>query len=101
MRALGESDGYEKYRGKDPDDTVRRVVDEKRREDRLRRCCRSFGRWDWATTLAVAPLAKKLDEMGVRRVAPSRKALLTTLGRNPRSLAPVRNHEPAEKPRHA
>ena len=99
VRVLGESDGYEKYRGEDPDDTVRRVVEEKRREDRLRRGCRAFGRWDWAACIAVAPLTERLDQMGVPRIRPAHPALLATLGLNPRSLATSRNHKPAEKSR--
>ena len=101
MRALGESDGYEKYRGETSEDTVDRVIEEKRREDRLRRACSAFGRWDWATTVAVTPLIERLDGMGVPRVRPARAALLATLGANPRSFDPSRNHKPAETPRSA
>ncbi|GAA1944156.1 hypothetical protein GCM10009776_02370 [Microbacterium deminutum] len=96
VRALGESDGYEKYRGESADDTVARVIDEKRREDRLRRECRAFGRWDWSAAVAVKPLTDRLDSMGVPRMRPQRPALLATLGTNPRSAPSARNRKPAD-----
>lgn len=86
VRAIGESDGYGKYRADTVERTVERMVAEKRREDRLRRWSRSFGRWDWADALAVAPLVHRLAQMGIPRIAAPRAALLATVGSNPRSL---------------
>ncbi|MCR2828147.1 hypothetical protein [Microbacterium sp. zg.Y909] len=80
---IGESDGYGKYVG---GDVVARVVDEKRREDRLRRQVRAFARWDWAATLGVAPLDQRLAAAGVPRVRATQTLLLATLRHNPRSL---------------
>lgn len=80
---IGESDGYGKYAGPD---VVARVVDEKRREDRLRRQVRAFTRWDWNATMRVTPLDERLGRAGVPRPRPPRPALLATLRHNPRSL---------------
>ena len=91
-RVLGESDGYEKYRTETSEEAVQRIIDEKRREDRLRRQCRSFGRWDWTTTVRVTPLVQRLDAMTVPRIGPPRDALLATLASNARSLPRARNH---------
>lgn len=101
VRALGESDGYEKYRADDSSTVVQRLMDEKRREDRLRRKCRAFTRWEWADAVRVRPLVQKLDEIGIARVGPSRDALLATLATNPRSLLTARNHSSGEKHRNA
>jgi hypothetical protein len=89
VRAIGESDGYGKYRGESLDDTVARVVREKQREDRLRRSCRAFRRWDWGDAMAVVPLQQRLVEMQIPRVARPQAALLATLASNPRSLPRV------------
>ncbi|MCR2784932.1 MULTISPECIES: hypothetical protein [unclassified Microbacterium] len=83
---IGESDGYGKYVGTDAADTVARIVNEKQREDRLRRQVREFTRWDWATAMRVAPLDERLGRAGVPRVRPPQRALLATLRHNPRSL---------------
>lgn len=83
---IGESDGYGKYLGTDGADTIRRVIDEKQREDRLRRQVRAFERWDWRATMLVYPLDERLARAGVPRVRPAQHALLATLRRNPRSL---------------
>ena len=69
MRAIAESDGYGKYLAETPEETVKRVIDEKRREDRLRRHCDAFGRWDMAAAMAVTPVVKELDRLGIPRVA--------------------------------
>ncbi|MFT4219398.1 MAG: hypothetical protein QM611_02600 [Microbacterium sp.] len=89
--AMGESDGYEKYRGSTAEETIARTRAEKQRELRLYRHCSTLGRWDWAATLGVTPLEEQLDRMGVPRVGPRREALLATVGTSPRSL-------PASKP---
>lgn len=80
---IGESDGYGKYAGAD---VVARVVDEKRREDRLRRQVRAFTRWDWPETLRMTPLDQRLAAAGVPRVGGAQPLLLATLRQNPRSL---------------
>ncbi|WP_214468423.1 hypothetical protein [Microbacterium flavescens] len=84
--AIGESDGYDKYVGRTPERTTRRMIEEKKREDRLRRQCTSFGRWDMAAAVAVTPLVAELIRLGVRRIAAPRTALLTPMRSNPRSL---------------
>jgi hypothetical protein len=83
IRGIGESDGYGKYLAETAEETVRRVVAEKRREERLRRQCDAFDRWDMADALAVEPLVARLDAMRVPRIAAPRHGLLVT--RNPRS----------------
>lgn len=76
VRSIGESDGYGKYVGETAEETVRRIVAEKRREERLRRQCDAFDRWDMADALAVEPLVTRLDRMRVPRVGPPRADLL-------------------------
>lgn len=89
IRGLGESDGYGKYLGETSEYTIERVIAEKLREQRLRRQCDAFDRWDMAEALAIRPLVERLDRMGVPRVAAGRAALLRTT--TPRSLpAPAR-----------
>jgi hypothetical protein len=85
LRIAGESDGYGKYVAETPRQTVDRVVDEKRREDRLRRNLRGFTRWDWSDTMQVAPLRRALLQVGVAAVRPPALALLATLRAHPRS----------------
>jgi len=101
VMALGESDGYEKYRGETAEEAVKRIIDEKRREERLRRSCRAFDRWDMAAALGVTVLTERLDGMAVPRVRSPRPGLLATLSSNPRSIPVPRNQKPAEKPRTA
>lgn len=96
-RAIGESDGYEKYVAATPEETAKRVVNEKRREDRLRRLSDFFRRWDMKDALAVTPLIERLDEMGIPRVAAPRPGLL--VGANPRSITPHAAGDPREEPR--
>ncbi len=62
------------------------MVDEKRREDRLRRQCDVFGRWDMAAAMAVKPVVKELERMGIPRVAAPRAALLAAMRSNSRSF---------------
>ena len=90
VRALGESDGYEKYRGDTSDDTVNRVIEEKRREDRLRRACRAFGRWDWAARRSPSRRSPSASmRMGVPR-RPRAARARRTLARDPSSRKPRR-----------
>ena len=68
---VGEFDGSVKY-GEDReyqfDKTAREVlVDEKRREDRIRRVVRGFARWDWAEARDRSRLAEILEQAGLRR----------------------------------
>ncbi len=81
-RAIGESDGYAKYSGRAD------LIAEKRREDRLRRHCGGFARWDWADAVRAAPLRQALLAAGVPLVRPPQAAMLATLRANPRSLGP-------------
>ena len=84
-RIAGESDGYGKYLAETPEETVARVVAEKKREDRLRRHLGGFARWDWSDAMQVAPLRRALVRAGVPQVRAPAHALLQTLGANPRS----------------
>ncbi|MCR2802254.1 hypothetical protein QNO21_01800 [Microbacterium sp. zg-Y818] len=95
---IGESDGYGKYTGTD---VVARVVDEKRREDRLRRQVRAFTRWDWAAAMRVTPLDERLHRAGIAHLRAPQRALLSTLRHHPRSLPATRNHFSDGKPRSA
>jgi len=67
---IGEFDGYVKYRearylnGRSAADAV---IDEKVREDRLRRVCRAFARWDWAVARDRLRLAERLGAHGLIR----------------------------------
>ena len=85
LRIAGESDGYGKYLAETPERTVARVVDEKKREDRLRRHLGGFTRWDWGDTMRVAPLRRILLRAGVPQIGAPALALLQTLDANPRS----------------
>ncbi|MFI8593445.1 hypothetical protein ACIGCK_03315 [Microbacterium sp. NPDC078428] len=76
---IGESDGYGKYRAATAEAAVRGVVKEKLREDRLRRRCRSFTRWDWGDTHRVQPLLDKLLGAGLPQVGAPDRAMLATL----------------------
>jgi hypothetical protein len=86
VRIIGESDGYGKYDANDVEAARAKLVAEKRREDRLRRQVSGFGRWDWADTMRVVPLDRKLAASGLRRARPVQSAMLATVGTNPRSL---------------
>ncbi|UJP09337.1 hypothetical protein L2X99_12960 [Microbacterium sp. KUDC0406] len=83
-RAIGESDGWQKYALDDPDAAVRRLADEKRREDRLRRNGHPFARWDLSDAWRVDPLARALRAAGIRSVRPRDVAFLATLTRRTR-----------------
>ena len=67
---IGEFDGYVKYRdpkylrGRSPEQVV---IDEKIREDRLRRVSRAFARWDWTVARDRNRLADRLSAHGLVR----------------------------------
>ena len=90
LRVIGESDGYGKYDGDDPEEIKAHFVREKKREDRLRRHEGGFARWDWADTISYEPLDEKLRATGLTPLYPRQDWMLDTLARNPRSLVPAR-----------
>ncbi len=65
---VAEFDGRAKYsdpqfmRGRTPAEVV---YDEKMREDDIRPCVRTFGRWDWATARSPGRMASALRRLGV------------------------------------
>jgi hypothetical protein len=65
---IGEFDGESKYRdprlrgGRSP---AQVVIDEKAREDDLRRRSRGFARWGWEVAMSPAALAARLDRAGL------------------------------------
>lgn len=77
--AIGEADGWGKYDLDDAAEAAKRLRDEKRREDRLRRHRHPFGRWDLRDAWRVSPLCAALDGAGVRRIRPPVPAMLATL----------------------
>ncbi len=94
VRVVGESDGYDKYRSEDPAEAARLMIDEKLREDRLRRYEGGFARWDLAGAFAVAPMREALLQAGVPQVRPPQRDMLSTLRSSPRS----RPRPKAQKP---
>jgi hypothetical protein len=70
LEAIGEFDGNVKYlgatyrRGRLPEQVV---LDEKRREDRMRRVVRAFVRWDWPVATNQELLAARLAPAGILR----------------------------------
>lgn len=97
VRAIAESDGYEKYRAETGEETVRRVIREKKREDRLRRQCDAFGRWDMAAAMAVAPVVRELERLRVPRIGAPPTFLLSTMRSNSRSF-PEGKHRKRDEP---
>ena len=85
--AVGEADGWGKYNLDDADEARTHLMDEKRREDRLRRHGHPFARWELRDAWKVVPLCDSLEAAGVRKVAPQQPAMLATLRTNPRALA--------------
>ncbi|WP_309103623.1 hypothetical protein [Microbacterium sp.] len=79
--AIGESDGWQKYQLDDGASAARRLADEKRREDRLRRNGHAFARWDLADAWRVAPLVRALSSAGVQQTAPAQSAMLASFAR--------------------
>ncbi|UWF78735.1 hypothetical protein JRG78_10315 [Microbacterium sp. EF45047] len=86
-RAIGEADGWQKYALEDPQTAGKRLADEKRREDRLRRHTHPFARWDLSDAWRVAPMCHALDLAGVPRVRPLQRGMLATLRRRHREVA--------------
>ncbi len=71
LRIVGEFDGLVKY-GEDREYGVDRsasdiLVDEKRREDRIRRVVNGFARWQWSDARDRARLRQILADAGLRR----------------------------------
>lgn len=85
LRLLGESDGYGKYDADDVEAAKRHFIQEKQREDRLRRYQGGFVRWDWADAVRWAGLDRKLAAGGLVPVRSRDLAMLATLATNPRS----------------
>lgn len=83
VRAIGEADGRGKYlagtdltaTAGDARSAARRVVQEKDRENALRRRVRSLDRWDWAELARKHPIERRLTAMGIPRTRP-RRALI-------------------------
>ncbi|MHA7985469.1 hypothetical protein ACX9R5_06640 [Rathayibacter sp. CAU 1779] len=88
-RVIGESDGYGKYDDTDAESSKARFVEEKKREDRLRRYEKGFIRWDMSDALRVTALEGKLRAGGLRPVTAPNAVALATLVHNPRSLRPA------------
>ena len=64
--AAGEADGDVKYLGQAvPDDAVRVVVEEKKREEAVRRRVRALDRWDWTEMWRRHPLVRRLVGLGL------------------------------------
>ncbi|MDQ4214215.1 hypothetical protein [Microbacterium capsulatum] len=78
-RVIGEADGWGKYGFEDPDAAAERLIEEKRREDRLRRHGHPFGRWDLADAWRVTPLQRALTTAGVAYARPADPVMLHTL----------------------
>jgi hypothetical protein len=96
--AMAESDGYAKYRAETPEQTTLLMISEKRREDRLRRQCRAFGRWDMAAALAIEPVRRELIRLGVPRTGAPRSDLLASMRTGSRSFRSVRHRIRDETP---
>lgn len=90
---IGESDGYGKYDAADVTAAKQHLIDEKKREDRLRRHVRGFARWDFQDAMHPARLDAKLRDSGLRPVNAPNRAMLATLARNARSLPPAGRSE--------
>jgi hypothetical protein len=86
MAVIGEMDGYAKYAAESAQTVVDQVIQEKRREDRLREQVRGFVRWEWRDAIRAAPLREKLLRAGVPVAAAPARQLLATLRTSPRSL---------------
>lgn len=91
---IGESDGWGKYELDDPAEAQKRLRDEKRREDRLRRHGHPIARWELRDAQRVDPLVKILLSTGIPRVAPEDPLMLATLRENRRAKS-SRENRPA------
>jgi hypothetical protein len=80
-----EAAGDGKYLGTDDAArTSRRVLDEKRREDAIRRLVRGFTRWDWNDAWSKEPVRARLVAAGLPVVRkPVRLIVLTTRAMRP------------------
>lgn len=78
-RVGGEADGLVKYDGSigDPRQTL---IDEKAREDGLRRVLNGFARWGWQDLHEPERLAQILRDAGLRQIRPVESLPLATLG---------------------
>lgn len=74
----GEADGLEKYDGRyrHPVDTL---IDEKRREDGIRRVVSGFARWSWADVVQPARLHRILTAAGLSAIGVAHPEPLATL----------------------
>ncbi|WP_417563645.1 type IV toxin-antitoxin system AbiEi family antitoxin domain-containing protein [Microbacterium sp.] len=88
LRLIGECDGAIKYDDADPAAARRRLLDEKKREDRLRRHEGGMTRWGWADAMRATDLRDRLTLAGVEQVRPAQHAMLATLASHPRSFPP-------------
>lgn len=87
---IGEADGWAKYGLGDPEKAAKRLADEKRREDRLRRHHHPFARWDLSDAWRVDPLCRALSAAGVQRKHPIQHGMLQTLRSRAREVVPRR-----------
>jgi hypothetical protein len=83
---IGESDGYGKYRTGDVERSEKKLIEEKKREDRLRRHVSGFARWDLDDDMHPERLDRKLRAAGLQPVRPQDSRMLATLRHNPRSF---------------
>jgi hypothetical protein len=105
VSAIGEADGRGKYLGprssnsqrearssadepSEGERVARAVIDEKERENALRRQVRAFDRWDWGDMARKAPIEARLLRMGVPRTRPRRALIGPPTG--PASRHPAR-----------
>lgn len=86
QHVIGESDGDVKYGAPDPEEARRALLEEKRREDRLRRATDGFARWGWREAIRATPLRDALLAAGLPQVRHPQTVLLATLAHHPRSL---------------
>jgi hypothetical protein len=84
--SIGESDGWGKYHLDDEEEAARRLVAEKRREDRLRRNGHGFARWELKDAQAVKPLRNALLAAGVPLVRAPQYAMLTLVDERSRVM---------------
>ncbi|HWK77163.1 hypothetical protein [Microbacterium sp.] len=73
---VGESDGDFKYLG-DLGDPAQTIIDEKRRENRLRRNTAGLARWGWTELHEIEPLDAALRAAGLHPVRPRDTMRLT------------------------
>lgn len=88
--AIGESDGWGKYRLEDAAKAAELLADEKRREDRLRRHGHPFARWDLTEAWRVSPLRSALAAAGVPQRHPEQPTMLASLTKRNRERVPER-----------